>query len=94
MSILKADLAHQTTKLSDKQLSSNREETSLAQRENSSNPSLNDEELVLSARIPLKNVTPSAHESIPHPDSLHPLKWIGRAYLVTVGRKVGIFKTW
>jgi len=92
-----ADLAHQAiepTKSSDKQLTSNRQEMSLAQRENGANPSLDDEELALSAGKPLKNATPPDHGSIPHPDSLRQLSWNGKAYLVTVGRKVGIYKTW
>jgi len=92
-----ADLAHQAiepTKSSNKQLASNRQETSLAQRQNGTKPSLDDEGLALSAGKPLKNAAPPNHGSIPHPDSLRQLSWNGKAYLVMAGRKVGIFKTW
>jgi len=97
MSVLGAELAHQAiepTKSSDQQLTSNQQEMSVAQRENETNPSLDDEELALSTGTPLENATPSDHESNPHPDSLRQLSWNGKAYLVTVGRKVGIYKTW
>lgn len=82
------DLAHETIKSSDKQLSACLQEMSPAQMKSGT------ESPVPGDTILHRNDSFPAHQAIPHPTSLHQLRWSGKAYVVIAGRKLGIFKTW